>query len=62
MSSSSAHPTCRKCHHPSNSIGVVAMILPGTFFAYLPFSHLMRIITAPMVLAMRAASKDEHKQ
>ena len=35
-------------------------ILTGAFFAYLPFSRLMHIIMAPAVLAMNAASDQQH--
>jgi nitrate reductase gamma subunit len=35
-------------------------ILTGAFVAYLPFSRMMHIIMAPVVLAMNAASESEH--
>ena len=35
-------------------------ILTGAFIAYLPFSRLMHIIMAPVVLAMNAVSEDHH--
>ena len=34
-------------------------VLTGAFIAYLPFSRLMHIIIAPVVLAMNAASEHE---
>lgn len=37
-------------------------ILTGAFIAYLPFSRLMHIIMAPVVLAMNAATEHEHKR
>jgi nitrate reductase gamma subunit len=36
-------------------------ILTGAFIAYLPFSQLMHIILAPVVLMMNAVSESEHK-
>jgi predicted CXXCH cytochrome family protein len=38
----------------------VHAILSGAFLAYLPFSRLMHIIMAPVVLAMTAVGKDGH--
>jgi nitrate reductase gamma subunit len=37
-------------------------VLTGAFIAYLPFSRLMHIIMAPVVLAMNAATDHEHKR
>ena len=37
-------------------------ILAGLFIAYLPFSRLLHIIMAPVVLAMRAVSEQERKR
>jgi nitrate reductase gamma subunit len=37
-------------------------VLTGAFIAYLPFSRLMHIIMAPVVLAMNAATDQEHKR
>jgi nitrate reductase gamma subunit len=37
-------------------------ILTGAFIAYLPFSRLMHIIMAPVVLAMNAATDQDHKR
>jgi nitrate reductase gamma subunit len=37
-------------------------VLTGAFIAYLPFSRLMHIIMAPVVLAINAATDQEHKR
>jgi nitrate reductase gamma subunit len=37
-------------------------ILTGAFIAYLPFSRLMHIIMAPVVLAMNAATVQDHRR
>jgi nitrate reductase gamma subunit len=37
-------------------------VLAGAFIAYLPFSRLMHIIMAPVILAINAASDQEHKR
>jgi nitrate reductase gamma subunit len=36
-------------------------ILTGAFFAYMPFSRLVHMIMAPLVLAMNAAMEQDHK-
>ena len=36
-------------------------VLTGAFIAYLPFSRLLHVIMAPIVLAMRAAAAGEHR-
>jgi len=41
-------------------IWYVHAILTGAFFAYLPFSRLLHIIVAPVVLAMNAISEQDH--
>jgi len=43
-------------------IWYIHAILVGAFIAYLPFSRLIHIIMAPVVLAMNAATKPEHKR
>ena len=42
-------------------IWYVHAVLTGAFFAYLPFSRLLHIILAPVVLAMNAASGNWHR-
>lgn len=43
-------------------IWYVHAILTGAFFAYLPFSRLLHIIMAPVVLAMNAISEQDHRR
>ena len=43
-------------------IWYIHAILVGAFIAYLPFSRLIHIIMAPVVLAMNAATKPEYKR
>ncbi|MGD9188614.1 MAG: hypothetical protein PVI89_10395, partial [Desulfobacteraceae bacterium] len=35
-------------------------ILTGAFIAYIPFSRMMHIIMSPVVMAMNAATRNEH--
>jgi nitrate reductase gamma subunit len=37
-------------------------VLTGVFFAYLPFSRLLHIILAPLVLALNAVNENDHKR